>query len=323
MTVSKVLRDAEDISAATKTRIRLMAREMGYVPDSLAQGLRTRTTRTLGLIIPAVTNPFYARAILAIEEEAHLLGYEVILAHHLNDPAREEAVIRRLLSRRVDGFIISPAYRLAPTAPIYDELGNSGTPTVILGQRAGFCAAFPSVETEDMFGSMTMTRYLLDLGHRRIAFFAGPIAAPWAQERLGGYQRALREAQIEPDESLVFTAGSTIEEGEHAALQMLNEGAHPTAIQTSNDMTAIGAASVLLKQGVRIPEDISITGYGNVLLSEYFTVPLTTVRQPKYRLGAGAIEILRKLLKREPAESKRLPADLLVRNSTGPAPRAP
>src|SRR3954462_15436876 len=92
MTVSKVLRDAPDISPATKARIRMLAQEMGYVPDSLAQGLRTRTTRTVGLIISAVTNPMFARAILAIEEQAYELGYEVLLAHTLNDPAREETV---------------------------------------------------------------------------------------------------------------------------------------------------------------------------------------------------------------------------------------
>src|SRR5687767_13061928 len=101
MTVSKVLRDAPDISSATKARIKLLAEEMGYVPDSLAQGLRTRTTRTIGLVISAVTNPIFARAILAIEEQAHEFGYDLVLAHTLNDPSREENVIRRLLSRRV------------------------------------------------------------------------------------------------------------------------------------------------------------------------------------------------------------------------------
>ena len=320
MTVSKVMRDAPDVSAATKVRIRALAQEMGYVPDSLAQGLRTRTTRTFGLIIPAVTNPFFARAILAIEEQSHDLGYELILAHHLNDAAREENVIRRLLSRRVDGLIISPVYRLAPSAGIYTELLESRVPAVILGQRPPFCASFPSVETDDTLGSMAATRHLLELGHRRIAFFSGPSAAVWAQERLEGYGRALRDAQIEPDESLVFNAGATIEDGASAALQMLNEGVQVTAIQASNDMVAVGAATMLLQQKLRIPQDISIVGYGNILLSEHFAVPLTTVRQPKFRLGVAAVEMLRKLLRREPVESKRLPTDLIIRSSSGRAP---
>lgn len=322
MTVSKVLRDAPDISAATKARVRLLATEMGYVPDSLAQGLRTRTTRTFGLVIPAVTHPFFARAILAIEEQAHEAGYDVILCHHLNEQAREDNVIRRLLARRIDGLILAPVPRLAPTAPVYIDLLASGTPTVILGQRAPFCAAFPSIETEDIFGSMAATQHLIALGHRRIAFFAGPSAAVWAQERLEGYKRALRDAGIELDESLIFNAGGTLEEGEKAALQMLNEGAQVTAIQVSNDMAAVGAAALLLKQGVRIPGELSMAGFGDILLSQYFAVPLTTVRQPKYRLGVGAVEMIRKLLKRETVETKRLPTDLLVRASTGPAPLA-
>jgi LacI family transcriptional regulator len=322
MTVSKVLRDAPDISAATKTRVKMLAEEMGYVPDSLAQGLRTRTTHTIGLVISAVTNPIFARAILAIEEQAHDLGYELILAHSLNEPAREENVIRRLLSRRVDGLIISPVYRLAPTAPVYNDLIESKTPVVILGHRAQFCGGFPNVETDDLLGSYAATRHLLDLGHRRIAYFAGPNVAVWAQERLEGYKRALRDARIEPDERLIFAAGSTIEEGESAGLQLLNEGQQVTAIQASNDMSAIGVGSMLLKQGLKIPQQVSIVGFGNILLCEYFAVPLTTVRQPKFRLGQAAMEVLRLLLKHEPAQGKRLTCDLLIRGSTAAAPPA-
>ena len=316
MTVSKVLRDAPDISPATKVRIKILAEEMGYVPDSLAQGLRTRTTRTIGLVISTVTNPVLARAIVAIEEQAYELGYEVILAHSLNDPTREETVIRRLLSRRVDGLIISPVYRLAPSAPIYQDLLESKAAVVIWGHKAPFCSPFPSVETEDLLGAYSATQHLINLGHRRIAYFAGPSVAPWNQERLDGYRRALREAQIEIDENLIFSAGNSIEEGEKAALQMLNEGTRPTAIQACNDMVAIGAASVLLKQGLKIPGDISIVGFGNILLCEHFTVPLTTVHQPKFRIGSAAMESMRRLLKRESVDSKRLPTHLQIRHST-------
>ena len=136
MTVSKVLRDAPDISAATKARVRQLAGEMGYVPDTAAQGLRSRTTKLFGLVISAATNPVFARVLMAIEEQAHELGYDVIFAHSLNQPEREEAVIRRLLSRRVDGLFLSPVYRLEPTAPIYQELTRRQTPTVLLGHRA-------------------------------------------------------------------------------------------------------------------------------------------------------------------------------------------
>lgn len=322
MTVSKVMRDAPDISAATKVRVKQLAVEMGYVPDSLAQGLRTRSTRTIGLVISTVTNPLYARAIVAIEEQAHELGYEVILAHTLNDPAREETVIRRLISRRVEGLIISPVYRLAPSAAVYQDLLASKIGVVIWGHKAPFCAGFPSVETEDLLGAYAATQHLLALGHRRIAYLSGPNVAPWNQERLDGYRRALRENQVELDENLIFSAGTSIEDGEKAALQMLNEGTQPTAVQACNDMVAIGAASLLLRQGLKIPEDISVIGFGNILLCEHFHVPLTTVHQPKFRIGAAAMDTMRHLLKHLPVDSKRLPTNLHLRESTGPAREA-
>jgi len=319
MTVSKVLRDAPDISPSTKARIKLLAQQMGYVPDSLAQGLRTRTTHLIGLLISASTNPIFSRAILAIEESAYEFGYDVVLAHSLNDPEREESVIRRLLARRVDAMIISPVYRLAPTAPIYQELLESKTPVVLLGHKAQFCAQFPSVETEDILASSEATKHLIELGHKRIAFFAGSTRSPWSQERLEGYKRALRDASIDVDEALIFNAGSHVEDGEKAALEMLGEGVEVTAIQAANDLVAIGAAAALLKRGFKIPEQISVIGFGNILLAEYCAVPLTTVRQPKFRLGIAAMGMVRKMLKHEPLESQRLPAELVIRQSTGRA----
>jgi len=317
MTASKAMSGASDVSAQTRARVRLLAQEMGYLPDSMAQGLRSRTTRLLGLVLSTVANPFFARTIASIEEGAHERGCDLILAHTLNNPEREEACIRRLLGRRVDGLFIFPIYRLAPTAAIYDVLLQRQTPTVILGQRAAFCAQFPNVESDDLGGSYQMSRHLLELGHKRIAFLAGPRGAPWAQERLEGYRRALREDQIELDDRLIFNAGSSMEEGEKAALQMLNESVSMTAIQAANDMVAMGAANVFLNQGIKIPQDLSIGGFGNILMSEHFRVPLTTVRQPKLRLGAAAMDIMQKLLRGEKPESKRLAAALIVRASTG------
>jgi DNA-binding LacI/PurR family transcriptional regulator len=318
MTASKAMREAPDVAAQTRARVRLLAQQMGYVPNSMAQGLRNRTTRLLGLVLSTVTNPIFARTISAIEEGAHEWGFDLILAHTLNSPEREEACIRRLLARRVDGLFIFPIYRLAPTAAIYDVLLQRQTPTVILGQRAPFCAQFHNVESDDLGGGYQMTRHLLELGHKKIAFLCGPPGAPWAQERLEGYRRALREAQIEPDDRLLFTAGSNMEEGEHAALQMLNESVSMTALQAANDLVAMGAANVFLNQGMKIPRDLSICGFGNLLMSEHFRVPLTTMRQPKLRLGAAAMDIMQKLWRGERPESKRLPAALIVRASTGP-----
>ena len=318
MTVSKALRDAKDISASTRTRIRTIAAEMGYVPDLSAQLMRSRRTRLFGLIISAATNPIYARIVMAIEERAHELGYDLLFAHSLNQPSREEACIRRFLLRRVDGLFITPVYRLTPTAVAYEEIQRFKVPTVILGHRGLFCSQFANIETDDIAASYAVTKHLIELGHTRIAYFTGPPVSPSAQERYEGYRRALREANIEMDDRLVFNAGSTIEEGEKAALQMLNEDAKPTAVQAVNDLVAIGAADVCLNQGISIPQQLSIAGFGNILVSEYFRVPLTTVRQPKLRLGYAAMDLMQALQNGEAPQHRRLRAELIARDSTAP-----
>jgi LacI family transcriptional regulator len=319
MTISKALRDAPDISASTKVRIKTLAEQMGYVPDSIAQGLRNRTSKIFGLVIPSISNPLFARMVSAIEDRTRELGYDLILAHTLNLSEREESSIRRLLSRRVDGLFISPVYRLAPSAPIYEELKRRGTPTVILGHCGPFCHSFANVESDDVAASQAATSHLLQLGHKRIAFLGGPLGSPWAHERLEGYRRALRDAQIEPDDRLVFNAGSTIDEGEKAALQLINESLHVTAVQAVNDLVAIGAATVFLNQKIKIPQELSIVGFGNVLAAEYFRVPLTTLRQPKHRMGDAAVDCMLELLKGKLPASQRLPADLVIRESTSQA----
>jgi DNA-binding LacI/PurR family transcriptional regulator len=291
---------------------------MGYVPDLSAQLMRSRRTRLFGLIISAATNPIYARIVMAIEERAHELGYDLLFAHSLNQPSREEACIRRFLLRRVDGLFITPVYRLTPTAAAYEEIGRFKVPTVILGHRGLFCSQFANIETDDIAASYAVTKHLIELGHTRIAYFTGPPVSPSAQERYEGYRRALREANIDMDDRLVFNAGSTIEEGEKAALQMLNEDAKPTAVQAVNDLVAIGAAEVFINQGITIPQQLSIAGFGNILVSEYFRVPLTTVRQPKLRLGYAAMDLMQSLLNGEMPQHRRLRAELVARESTAP-----
>ena len=321
MTVSKALRDEPDVSAATKSRIKSLAQQMGYVTDSSAQGLRTRKTKMFGLVIPSSTNPIFTRIVYAIENRAHEMGYDMLITHTHNMPDREEVCIRRLLSRRVDGLFISPVYRYEAEARIYREVLARKIPTVLIGPPAPFCKSFVSVETDEQVASYTATQHLLKLGHKRIAYLTGPPTAPWAHERFEGYRRALREAGLDPDDKLVFAAGNTIEDGTKAALQMFNESCNATAVQTVNDLVAIGCAEALFTQGLRIPEDISLVGFGNITTAQYFRVPLTTIRQPKFRLGMAAMDAMVNLLRGQPVESKRLSAELVERSSTA-APKA-
>lgn len=320
MTVSKALRDAADVSEATKIRIRKLAQEMGYVPDSAAQGLRTRTTRTFGVVISTTTNPIFSRVLMAIEQRAHEMGYDLILTHTHDRPEREEQCIYRLLSRRVDGVFISPVYRLSNEAKAYQELQNCGTPVVILGHTAPFCSNFVSVQTDDDQGSHAITQHLLSKGHKRIAFLSGPLASPWAQERLTGYRRALREHGIDPDDHLVFQAGRTVEDGMSATVQLIAEKCDATALQAVNDLVAVGCMRTLINQGLSVPSDVSVAGFGNLLISENAPRPLTTTRQPKFTLGIAAMDAMTALLNRQKPPSRHLPASLLVRQSTGTAP---
>jgi DNA-binding LacI/PurR family transcriptional regulator len=321
MTVSKALRDEPDVSTATKAKIKQLAHQTGYVPDSSAQGLRTKTTKLFGLVIPTSTNPIYSRIVHAIEERAHELGYDLLIAHTQNKPDREDLVLRRFLSRRVDGLFITPVYRFEAEARIYQEITARKIPTILLGPPAPFCKNFPGIEIEEIVASYHATKHLLRLGHKKIAYLTGPPATPWAHERFEGYRRALREAGIEVDDRLVFAAGNTIEDGIKATLQMLNENCHPTAIQAVTDLVAIGCAETLLAQGLKIPADVSIVGFGNILPAEFYRVPLTTVRQPKFRLGVAAMEAMMNLLRGEQIQTKRLSAEIVERKSTG-LPRA-
>ncbi|HEV2211194.1 MAG TPA: LacI family DNA-binding transcriptional regulator [Verrucomicrobiae bacterium] len=323
MTVSRCLRDEPDASAQTKARVKLLAQQMGYLADSTAQGLRTRTSRLLGLVIPSLANPIFARIVLAVQERAYDLGYDLLLGYTFYLPEREEACVRRFLSRRIDGLLISPAYRIASEAPIYKELQARKIPTVVLGHAVPFCQPFVNVACDDALGGFLLTEHLLKLGHKRIAFLAGPSATPWSQLRFEGYRRALREAGLDVDDRLVFQAGRTMEDGSKAALQMIAEGCTATAVQAANDLVAAGCAEVFLKQNIKIPEDLSIVGFGNTLVSEYYRVPLTTVNQPKHRLGMAAMDSMTALLRGDTPEARRLPVELVQRASSGIPPATP
>ena len=320
MTVSKALRDQPDVSAKTCARIKAAAKEMGYTPNPSAVSIRTGVTKLFGLVIPTTTNPVFARMVFAIEERARELGYDLLLCHTQNKVELEEACVRRLLSRRVDGIFLTPVYRMANEARIYKELLASKTPVVLLGSPAAFCSQFVSVQPEEVAASYSATKHLLELGHKRIAYFTGPLPAIWAQERYEGFRRAHSEAGLDVDDNLVFHAGSTIEDGAKAALEFANEKCDATAIQTCNDLVAIGCAETLIQQGIRIPHDLSLVGYGNILVSEHFRIPLTTIRQPKLRMGLVAVEMMSQLLKGNSVENRRLPAELVIRDSSA-APR--
>jgi LacI family transcriptional regulator len=323
MTVSRVLRDSPEISAATKARVRAIADRLGYVPDASAQGLRTRSSRLLGAIIPSLADPAQAALLRIIEERLLGLGYDLLLAQSAGQADREDLCLRRFLARRVEGLFLSPVSRLAPPTSAYDELRRRGIKVVLLGPPVPGGEGFVAIESLDEAASQQAAAHLLSLGHRRIAFLTGPLHSPAAQARLAGYRRALRDAGLDPDDRLVFHAGSTAEDGAHAVAQLIDEDPGATALQAVNDSVALGAARLLLAQGLPIPDRFSVVGFGDIPAAEFFRVPLTTLRLPHAHLAAAAVDVMLKLIRGEPVGPRRFPAELVLRSSTGPPPARP
>jgi LacI family transcriptional regulator len=318
MTVSKALRDKPDVSAVTKTRIKLLAQQMGYVPDSSAQGLRSRSMKLFGLAVPSCSDPFVARIVQTIEERAYEMGYDIILAQTADIPEREEACLRRFMARRVDGVFLTPA----PTKsdrPIYREIASRNIATVVLGSRPAGAVQFASVAVNDTGGAKLAASHLLGLGHKRIAFLAGPAEASWAADRLRGWREALSDAGIDPKDEFVIPTGQTLAEGVQAARRLLQSGCPFTALQGVNDLVAMGAGRVLHEKGYEIPGRISLVGFGDVFFAEEWLLPLTTVGADRQELGTEAMAAMQRLLRGQPQDGHVLNPKLVVRKSTGTA----
>jgi LacI family transcriptional regulator len=316
MTVSKVMRDYPDIAPKTKERIRSIANQLGYVPDAAARSLRTRSTHTIGVVLPNINQTYFPRVFVGIEQVAKARGYKLFLAHTNEDPKQETTEIRELLSRKVDGLLIAPANRLEANYEIFSLIESRNVPTVILDRHPPQLPNFLHVVTDDRQGGYLATKHLIDLGHREIALLSGPVGSPCTVERTDGYRRALQEAGIPFRDELVFAAGVEIADGQKAASELVNERTKCTALFTYNDLVAIGAAEFFLQQKWTIPDDVSIVGYGDMQVAQLYRVPLTTVRQPQSGLGQVAIQMLFEKMAGRPTESRRLPVEIIARATT-------
>lgn len=324
MTVSRALRNSTDVAPATRARVQQIAREMGYVLDVTARGLRTGNTSLIGAVIPSLADPFFARFAAGLEETLAEQGYELILIQSLNQPGREETALRKLVSRRVDGVVIWPAPRLAVTiGDPYTALRLPAGRVLLAGPSPFATAGYPVVAAYEARGAREAVAHLCALGHFRIACLRGPVMSPLARERFEGFVQGMREAGRPVDDELVFNAGWTFEEGQAALVQMLHEGRDPTAIVAVNDLVALGAMAALKHQGRRVPEDVSVVGHGNLPVAVHSPIPLTTVRVPKHALGVNTAVQMIRLLHGETVTPPRLPTELVVRHSTGPVRAQP
>jgi LacI family transcriptional regulator len=323
-TVARALKDKPDVNRETREKILAVARKHNYQPNLLARSLVTQRTFTVGIIVPDIDNPFFPALIKGIESTLWGSSYNVILSDTGYDPAKEEASLREFQSRRVDGVIVSPVNKIA-VSPWLQAIALSGFPAVFLNKMDH--ARVNAVFADDMGGAYAMTRHLLSVGHRRIAY-VGNRQSIWAnEERIMGYTRALEEAGIGSEGTLVRQSeGNNIESAYTCVRDMLEEGITADAIFAFDDIMAIGVKRALSERGLRVPRDIALAGYDNIELASLPEIDLTTVDIPKRELGKEAAQLLVAMIERgtegpagkeAAAKTVILKTSLVVRGSCG------
>ena len=316
-TASQALRGSPTVREETRRRVLAVAKRLRYQPSALARGLVTRRTHTVGLLISDIANPFFIRAVRAVEDVAQENGYNVILCNTDEDPAKETQYLRVLMEKRVDGIILATTagslqavrdvrWRRIPLVLFYRELPKVATDTV---------------KVDGVLGGRLATEHLLSLGHRRIAIIHGPVVRSTGAERLQGFLLALRAAGVRPDPALIREGNFKQDSGRELTRQLLDLSPPPTALSCTNNLMTVGALQALGERGIRMPSDLSLVGYDDM---EWWTLthpPLTTVGQPVYDLGR---EAMRLLLAQIGADGRRRPQrvvlkpELILRESCGP-----
>jgi LacI family transcriptional regulator len=319
MAVSKALRDAPDISSGTKARVQAEARRRNYIPNRAAQNLRSRKSGLIGVVVPQINHTYYSQLVWGIERQAEAVGLQVLLGHSLDRAENEMREVQKLISRQVEALLLVPAVRWQHRLATLELARTSGIPTVLLDAYPAGAENFAHVTwvvCDDQRGGQLATEHLLELGHRDILFLAGPNGSSSSAGRFSGYQRALAAAGVAYSDTRVYLADKDIDSGRKAMAQALSEKAAFTAVVAHNDSVAIGAVDTLLQQGFRIPDDVSVIGFGDGILAANFRVPLTTVRVPQMEMGEVALRLAIDLQKSETVQPRQLPVDLVVRAST-------
>jgi DNA-binding LacI/PurR family transcriptional regulator len=322
-TVSKVLNNRPYVSTATRARVEQVIAETGFVPSQRARGLSKRRSFILGLLIPYTSDQLFADPHLleimrGIEAEANRRDYNLLLSTARAPVDAAGAFTRLLRSDVIDGAVVVETLDVHALAP---SLAQQPAPWVVVGYPGS--AAIPSVHADDFGGASAAARHLLALGHRRLGVISSSPRPYALEERLRGVRSALAQGGLLLDEGMVATGDFSIESGEAAAHALLGQAAPPSAIFALNDRMALGAVRAAWARGLAVPGDLSVVGFDDIALATLLTPPLTTVRQPGYRLGGAAATALFALLDGASAPvPATLPTELIVRGTTAP-PRAP
>ncbi len=311
-TVSRALHDDPTISQETKARIALLAERMGYTPNAIGRGLVTRHTATVGVVVRTIADPFVAEVVQGIEETALTHGYTTILCNSNSEPDRELKTVRALREKRVDAVIVTSS-RLGNL--YMNHLREVGVPIVLVNSQSASAYAH-SVRIDDVLGGELAGRYLLNLGHRHIAYISGPAWTQASSLRLKGCRKALQADGLDLPEEWVLQGNGRADGGFAAAARLLKGGPPVSAVLCYNDVTAMGLLSALHEAGKRVPDDLSVIGYDDVAMAAYLQPPLTTIAQPKYDLGKRAMEMALALMVGEAeVNDLLLPPTLVERKS--------
>jgi len=322
-TVSRALRDSPLISSEVRQNIQRLAGEMGYTPNAVAQSLKGQRSNTIGVVVTSIADPFYGRLVRGIDEVAKQGIVDVFLGVSYNNAEQELAVIESFHRRRVDG-IITASSRL--TSEHLEQLKRIGVPIVLINRQSeGDFDQFHTVQVDNYGGARRAMDHLLTLGHAAIAYLGATNRPQSNRERKDGYCDALQAAGVAIKDGWIQEAppqrrsySDDVADGQSLMLEALHAGI--TAAFCYNDMYAIGALMTCRELGLTVPNQVSIVGFDDVELAQYVTPPLTTVHQPKLRLGQLGMEMLLSLMEDQPVDDQIVPLELVVRRSTAAAP---
>jgi LacI family transcriptional regulator len=285
-TVSNVLNRPDVVAPSTLSRVQKTIKELGFVPNGFARQLRSGVSRTLGLVVPDVGNPFFTEVARGVEDAARKRDYAVFLCNSDESLEKEDRYINVLIEQHVRGVLITPADIKADRI---DALRARGICVTLLDREVkgdNQC----SVSVDDVHGGQIAIEYLVSLGHQRIAWVSGPTNIPQVADRGAGVAKAARIASVEIEHIKVPLMNTA--NGEEAAHKLLSLDSLPTAVFCANDLLALGVMRELLNQGIRIPDQIAILGYDDIQFAPSAAVPLSSISQPAYQIGVTAADLI-------------------------------
>lgn len=316
-TVSRVLNNkTEGVGEETRNRVQLLIDNLEYRPNLLARGIATSKSKTIGLIIPDITNPFFPQLIQAVESYSHENGYTVIFGNTDFSLEKEQEYIATFVAKGVDGVILTST--IDNPGIIHERLKKYNVPCVLLDRTVKSMEYGAGVFADNEYAQYCACEYLISHGNRHIAFISGPADISTAKERIDGYASALVQYGIAFDRQLIRYGNYTMCSGYDAICDLCENKVPFTAVLAANDIMAIGAMKALREHGYSIPRDIELIGFDNIQFAEMTDPPLTTIQQPTYEMGREATKLLLMLIdgKIAPEKHIRLQPKLILRATT-------